>query len=439
MDYGQLRLSYAEVGNDTNPYTLTPGFVKNNDIDFVDANGNSSLFYTYESKTIPNPDLEPERQKSFEIGTNLVFFKNRVNLDFNYYKNNNINQILNIGVTTEAGVSSQKVNSGNLENKGIEIQLGVVPIRTNDLKWDLTLTYAQNKDELVELIEGMEYYSIPSGNGLDVSARAYEGGGYGDLYTRYAYTRYQHYDANENEVSHASNGKYVLNTKGEYKRAGEDTKVGTAMADWRGGLISELSYKDFSLKIGLSAKIGGDLISSAHQYGTMGGTLKSTLQGRDEEHGGIVWDSSDGKSYQDGIIPDGVFGFGEQIDGQDVGGMTYQEAYDSGLVEPMHAIDYYYAKGSWGSGIREMSVLENSYVALKNVRLSYNVPSRLTSKLGLQRMTVAVFGTDLAFLYKSLPDGLSPYSILNNKPGNVVEYSGVPLTRTFGFSVNLGF
>src|SRR5690606_35831512 len=116
------------------------------------------------------------------------------------------------------------------------------------------------------------------------------------------------------------------------------------------------TYKNLSLDVLLDTKIGGDFVLASYRFGTHTGALYNTLAGRDAEHGGITFTSKfNNVTYDDGMIPDGVFAEGQMIDQPDgskvdVGGMTYQEAYEKGYVEPSHTPQFFYRYGSSSTG-----------------------------------------------------------------------------------------
>jgi iron complex outermembrane receptor protein len=218
--------------------------------------------------------------------------------------------------------------------------------------------------------------------------------------------------------------------------------------DFTGSVSTNFSYKRFSVDALFDFKIGGDISSYSGRYGTAYGLFESTLQGRDPEFGGISWNSGfTGGSYTDGVIVDGVFAPGTTVQmknsagetvSHNVGGMTYQEAYDKGMVEPTHSGYWTYWNNSWGTGVMNDAVLqENSYVGFRQLTLTYNIPSTLTQKVGISAANIGVYGRDLGFLYKTLKDNLHPFSVRSNRSGAAHEWQQIPYVRTFGATLNL--
>jgi iron complex outermembrane recepter protein len=133
LSYGKLRTNVAALGSDTDPFAINPGFVFSG---FSNANGVTVPTSTYSSLNALQPDLKPARKISKEIGAELRFLKSRVGLDISFYQDNTKNQILRIGTPSVSGVNSILINAGNIQNKGIELMIDAVPVRTKNFSWN---------------------------------------------------------------------------------------------------------------------------------------------------------------------------------------------------------------------------------------------------------------------------------------------------------------
>ena len=169
------------------------------------------------------------------------------------------------------------------------------------------------------------------------------------------------------------------------------------------------------------------------------GTLKSSLNGRTEEYGGLKRTLEDGRVVYDGMIPDGVFDQGIVINGTDVSGMSYQEAYEKGLVQPIAASQYYDNLYSWGTGIREAAVMDCSWIALREIALRWNMPKAWYSKAHLENVTLGVSVRNIGYLYNSLPDNIHPEGLPSNRSSAFVEGGGPAYSRTYGVNINVAF
>ncbi len=112
--------------------------------------------------------------------------------------------------------------------------------------------------------------------------------------------------------------------------------------------------------------------------------------------------------------------------------MPYADAVATGYVKPIPAYAYYYNLTQWGSGIREYSTFENSWVSLREVSIGYNVPASLLTKAKIQSLRVSLVGRNLGYLYHTAKDGINPEGLYSNKAGEFMEYGGLPFSRNLG-------
>jgi iron complex outermembrane receptor protein len=452
LSFGKLRASYSYTGLSAKPQlTNTDGYYKQQDGTFNNANGGIQSYYGFSDNILKNNNLRNELDKELEIGTNLGFFKNRLNIDVAYYKKNSYDQILSFAMPQESGVTSQSLNSGNIQNQGIEILVTGKPIVSKDFNWNASATFTRNRNKILALAPGVDSYDLDLAFGNDITSVAKVGGSYGELMTGSAFSYYQKKDASGNPIASPNNGKKVLGNTGYGTTGGYYTFVrsqdydgtkkdlGTMMEDFLASTRQELSYKNFTLGFQIDAKIGGLMASGTHQYGSANGSFANSLFGRDEASGGVTYTDKNGEVHHDGIIPDGVLNDGLQANGVDVGGMTYADAVKQGLLKPIPAYAYYENLSQWSSGIREYSVFENSWVALREVTVGYTVPSKYLNKLKINTLSLNLTGRNIAYLYKTAKDGINPESIFSNRAGAFAEYGGWPLVRSLGFNIRASF
>src|SRR5690606_7794825 len=166
------------------------------------------------------------------------------------------------------------------------------------------------------------------------------------------------------------------------------------------------NYKSFSLSFMLDAKFGGLVYSPTYNYGMQTGQIANSLYGRMGEAGSVAYSDSKGNEAW-GMIPEGVFGQGVKINGTNVEGMSYQDAMDAGLLKPINAVNYYNLTYGWGNGIREKSVFKSSWVMLRDISASYDLPQHLTSKIKLNNLRMTISTRNIGYLYNSLPVNLN--------------------------------
>jgi len=450
LSFGKVRASWAHVGNDFSPYSINPGF---NSKGVLQSFNGDIVRYGFNSSRVPNLNLRPEDKKSVELGLDIRLLNDRIGLDFTYYKENTYNQIMSIPVPSESGVGSQLINAGDIQNQGIELALNTTPVVVGDFRWDLNVVFTRNRNKIVELYPGVTEFNL-EGNATygntRVATMAYVGEEYGVLVSDSKPKVFM----SENDPSDPRNGMNILTwhdaQRGAYTtRSYEKQVVGNMNPDFLAGITSSFSYKGLYASVLFDVKIGGDISTYSGRYGTAYGLFESTLENRDKEHGGFEWTSSwTGNSYDDGYIPEGVFEEGTIVQMKDangniieneVGGLTYQEAYEQGLVEPTHGAYWHWKNNSWGGGvINDAVVQENSYVGIREANIGYTFPRSITDKLRLNSLSIMFFGRDLGFLYKTLNDNLNPFSIRSNRAGSAHEWQQAPYIRTVGGTVKIG-
>ncbi|WP_161888174.1 SusC/RagA family TonB-linked outer membrane protein [Pontibacter russatus] len=445
VSFAKLRANVAALGKDTDPYTLNPGFIFNG---FATINGQNISLSTFNNSNGIQPNLKPERKLAKELGLEMRFLSDRVGFDVTVYQDNTKNQILPIQVPQESGVRSVIINAGNIQNRGIEFALNATPVLTNNFQWNISGNISHNKNKIISLSEGVKEFKL-GGDIFEVGTYAIAGESYGIIRSRIHSKKYQAEDENGNPVDDPNNGKPVLSWRSDARaafpaRSNELQTIGDINAKYRWGLQNNFTLGRLNLGVLIDAKVGGDIILSSYRLGTHTGVLPNTLFGRDAEHGGITWTSAyDGQTYDDGIIVEGVFAPGQMVtlpDGSsvDVGGMTFEEAYEQGFVEPTHAPQYYYRYGSSSTGVSDLMIWENSWVALREVSLSYNFQESIYSKLKLTSLSLSLVGRDLGYLYNSLPFDINPASNLSNSTAVAGEYGFLPMVRNMGFTLRLG-
>ncbi|GAA4442803.1 SusC/RagA family TonB-linked outer membrane protein [Pontibacter saemangeumensis] len=445
VSFAKLRANVAALGKDTDPFTLNPGFIFNG---FATINGQNIPLSTFNNSNGIQPNLKPERKLAKEVGLEMRFLNDRLGFDLSLYQDNTRNQILPIQVPQESGVRSVIINAGNIQNRGIEFALNATPVLTDNFQWNVSGNISHNKNKIISLSEGVKEYKL-GGDIFEVGTYAIAGESYGIIRSRIHSKKYQAEDENGNPVDDPNNGKRVLSWRSDARaafpaRSNELQNIGDINAKYRWGLQNNFTLGRLNLGVLIDAKVGGDIILSSYRLGTHTGVLPNTLFGRDAEHGGITWTSAyDGQTYDDGIIVDGVFAPGQMVtlpDGSsvNVGGMSFEEAYEQGYVEPTHAPQYYYRYGSSSTGVSDLMIWENSWVALREVSLSYNFQEGIYKKLKLTSLSLSLVGRDLGYLYNSLPFDINPASNLSNSTAVAGEYGFLPMVRNMGFTLRLG-
>jgi len=440
ITFAKLRGNIAALGKDTEPFVINPGYKFSGKVIGIPGEPTRADF---SSTTTLTTRLKPERKISKEVGLEARFFKNRLGFDVTFYQDNTYDQIIDISAPIESGVTGVKINAGNIQNKGIELSLDGTIVRANQFQWNSRLTYSKNKNLIVSLAEGRNDYQL-GGTVNSASSWAVVGKSYGTIRSTTQSLKFN----NPDNPADPRNGKTVLAWRNDARaafpqRSNSYQDIGDINAKFRAGFNNDFSYKSWSLNVLIDAKIGGDMALSSIRNGTHTGVLPSTLFGRDADHGGITFTSKfDGITYDDGMIIDGVFPNGQSVSlpgggTANVGGMTFREAYEAGLVEPTHAPQYYYRYASSSTGVTDFWIHESSWISLRQLMLSYNLPKGIASKFKVDGISISIIGRDLGYIYNSLPFDFNPASLNSNMTSAVGEEGFLPMIRSFGGSLKI--
>jgi TonB-linked SusC/RagA family outer membrane protein len=394
ISYGKLRAGYAIVGSDTDPYQLAETY----STDGTPFNG--VTLYT-QSTSLKSSDLKPQKTKSFETGLEMKMLNNRVSFDVAYYKSRTFNQILGVGVSATTTKSTWYKNAGEIENKGVEVQLSLVPVKYSNFEWDVDMTWSKNKNTVVKLEDGINQLQI---NSLYYNSNlmAFPGKSWGTIYG----TDYQKNDKGQTLIG--ANGLPITTTS--------SVEIGNVNPDWVGGLRNTFKYKNLSLSVLIDGRKGGDVVSMTKAVGQYGGVLQNTVEGGIRENGMIV---------------DGVYTSGVKINNVDMSGQTN--------ATRVSARSYFKATRPWGS----LAVVDGSFIKLREVNLNYTFSQNpIFDKVGINRLTVGLFGNNLALLYKDKSNDVNidpEVSTGGSISGVGLEAYQLPAARSLGLKVNVSF
>ena len=399
FSYGKLRIGYAIVGNDTYPYRLRSTFSP------IGTTFNGINLFGVQS-TLPTYNLKPEMTNSFEVGGEFKFFQNRLGFDITYYNATTKNQILLVDIPYSSGYSGWIKNAGSIQNKGIELLLYGTIIKNKDFNWDATLNWATNKNKVVELTDGLEELQI-SYFYRGTSLMAFPGEEWGQLYGTT-------FERNENN-------QIIIDEDGMPNEAVDPEVLGSVNPDWFGGFRNTFSFKGFSLSALIDFRKGGDIFSMTKAVGQKAGILQSTVE-NDQRINGFVVEGV----YQQGAMVD-LNGDGNL---QDASGMPNQTVISSR--------SYWRNSRDWG----ELSIIDGSFIKLREVTLSYRLPRSIVSKIKMQNVVFSVYGRNLALLYthESNNAHIDPeVSTGGTTSGTGLEAYQLPPARTIGFKLNVKF
>lgn len=412
VDMLKVRLSWANVGNDTSPYTLNDTYTRS-----------ATYFGGYTVPgSISNPYIKPENVESWEMGLETMFFQNRFGLDVALYTSSTTDQIISAATDAIIGATSMKINTGEIRNRGIEIGLHAVPVRAKDVQWSMDINWSRNWNKLVSYQEGWDPKTpLQLGNnGTTIGNRVYiysyvgqqmnviYGKGYQRAPEGSTYT-----DENGNTVD--CSGQILVNAKNGYPVLDQSPtrRIGKVAPTWRGGMTQKLRVKDFTLSATFSAQMGGHCFSVTNFALSYQGKLTNSLEGR-----------------QDGLVVQGV----NAVKNAD-GTITYQK--NTTVTEN---INTYYSSYKWNRDNVEENTFKTDFLKCKEVRLDYALPKSICAKTKvLQGASFGVYATNL-FCITSFPAFDPEGGSLNG--ANItsgIETMTFPMTRSYGVNVKLSF
>ncbi len=399
LNYGKLRGSYAQVGNDTDPYQTFLYYL------YVNPAFGGAPLNRLDSQ-IPPVNLKPEKVNSYEIGLELAAFNRRLRFDATYYDKITTNQIMGIDLPRFTGASSLLINAGEIQNKGVEIQLGGTPVQKgeNGFNWDVDINWSLNRNRVNELYTdpttGQELSNYPITNAWGVNISAVPGEEFGVI-------RGLAYSRNEE-------GSIIVNENGLPEFEAQQP-IGNITPDWVGGINNSFSYKNFLLSFLVDFRKGGDFFSVTQMFGATTGVLDFTADGNIRETGVIAGEN---------VMQDHNF-----------------VKADGSRNDIRLSADDFYSNVSYAGGGTEFDIIDGSFVKLRNITLGYRLPSRLVSKLGwMKGASLSLFANNVALLYthKSNISNVDPETGLGvGNDGLGIEQYQIPSNRSIGLKLNL--
>lgn len=390
ISFGKVRASYTQVGNDPDPYLLKQRYK-------FSLGAGQGFISRDQTKSIQ--DLKPEKTKSYEIGLDWRFMKGRLGLDATLYKSNTINQLLYVGLPMASGYNRRYINAGNIENKGLEIQLTAVPVETGHFKWSTGINFSRNINKVIELAPNTTQVNITD-NTKYATVIVKEGSSYGDLYG-WAWKK------------DAQTGKHIVDDRG-LPVVESNQKLGNFNPDAMLGWSNNLNFKNFKVSFLIDARIGGEIVSGTDAYLAAYGVAGYTEQFRE---GGLVLDAvkADGSANTTAI--------------------TSQQLWTTVSQN---------GRDAWG----EFFTYDMTNVRLRELSVGYDF--KLNENAFIESASLSITGRNLLFFYrgKSVLDinGIGkrnnpsdPDAALGAGNYQGVELGLPPMARSIGFNIKLTF
>lgn len=372
INFGKIRGSWSRVGNDI------PIFISNS-VDHIRAGGTTAAV---DAK--PFDDMKPEMNTSIEFGTEWKFFNYRLDFDFTFYKTNTKDQFFRLPTIAGDRYKYRYVNAGNIENKGIEVTLGVTPVMNDNFRWKTTFNFSTNKNKIKKLHPELDHFEFgPAGN-YSYQMKLFKGGSFGDIYGK-AFVR-----DDQGNITYDENGLPNVTA------STSDTYIGNINPDFNLSWNNSFFYKGFSLSFLIDGRFGGDALSLTQADMDLAGTSKETGKARDR-------------------------------------GYVNLEGHHISDVEG------FYRKVGGIAGVSEYYMYDATNIRLRELSFSYQFPKTWMERTGfIKDAQLSFIGRNLFFFYKDAPfDPDASLSTDNNNQG--VDAYGMPATRSIGFNLKLTF
>lgn len=395
LSYGKLRGSWAQVGKDANPYSIRA---------FLEPKSTTGGGFGY-AFTGPSPDLRPEMTTSYEFGTELKFFNNRLGIDATYFNKLSEDQIVqDMRLSYATGFILQAFNAGKMRTEGIELQFNASPVVNSNFTWDVLANFTHLWSELITLPTGVnEFYMSDTWLYRDVRAGSVVGG---PLTT---FTGHEYFRNEAGQILIDPSTGYPLRDLNTF------TVVGDRQPDFTIGLTNSLTYKNLSLSFLLDFRKGGDIYNGTEHFLTERGLSMRTL----DRETPVVFN---------GVVKDGLEN-------------TANPTINTKVIDPSKDMNYW----STAYGLPDINYIEKdiNWVRLRDVTLNYNVNSNLLSKVNfIKSGSVFVTATDLFILTNY--SGLDPVvngnsAAVGGSGGAGFDYGNFPMPIGVNFGLRVGF
>ena len=408
LTFGKFRVAWGRTGNDAGVYmtnsvfaqaaAATSGFGNGSSFPFTKVGVNAYSL----GNTLGSQNLSPEMTTEFEVGLNMAFWQNRFSFDAAYYDRNTDKQIFSLNMDPATGYTAQNMNLGKIRNRGIELLVSLTPVKVGDFQWEITWNYTKNWSKVIKLPEELGGIATIYGLSGGTSLYAIEGEPLG-VFKAYV-------------PQMTEDGKIICDNKGQPLVNSEQQIVGSMNYKYLMGFGTTLSWKGVSLTANLDVRHGGMLYSRTKdiEYFT-GNAIQTAFNNRNPF-----------------IVPNSV-----QIAGTDANGNNI-------YVENTTMLDETEIYNYWNNGGSELDrafLVDKSYVKLRNVILSWRMPTNWFAKTFVTGITVSAFGNNLFLWTPKSNTFIDPEvsTFGNDLEGNYGEFSANPSSRKFGFNVQVNF
>ncbi len=408
ITFGKFRVAWGRTGNDAGVYmtnsvyaqaaAATSGFGNGSSFPFNKVGVNAYSM----GNVLGSQNLSPEMTTEFELGLNMAFLNNRVSFDAAFYDRNTDKQIFSLNMDPATGYTAQNMNLGKIRNRGVEFLVNLTPVKVGDFQWDINWNYTKNWSKVIKLPEELGGIATIYGLSGGTSLYAIEGEPLG------VFKAYVPQTTEDGKIICDNNGQPIVNS--------EQQIVGSMNYKYMMGFGTTLSWKGISLTANLDIRHGGMLYSRTKDitYFT-GNAIQTAFNSRNPF-----------------IVPNSVQQIGTDADGNPGYGENTTPLDETGIFT-------YWDAG--GPDLDRAFLVDKSYVKLRNVIISWQMPTKWFAHCFIQGVNLSFFGNNLFLWTPKSNTFIDPETSTfgNDLEGNYGEFSANPSSRKFGFNVQVKF
>ncbi len=403
VDLLKVRAAYGWTGNDAAPYVvypvfekgyvINPGYPEVDDLVFPLDGVNSWMI----SNQLGSPDLAPEITKEFEVGLEANFFANRIGLDASYYNKLTEGLISVQPLDPSSGYTSIVSNIGDVRNKGLELLVYGSPVRSKNFQWQISVNYSQNRNKVERLSEG----EINLGGFGGASIVAIEGEEMGLFKTQVTQTvkidGVEHIVVDGNGMPIATPDEVVLKDKSVNEK-------------FRAGLTNTFTYKGISLGGTFDLRYGGYIYSYQKDYMHWTGSGPETVY----------------NDRQPFIVPNSVIKVGDD----------YVENTIPVASANLHT---FYSAGGFDQ--TDAFFIDRSYLKLREVILSYELPKRVAKRVGMATVRASLVASNILLWTPAENVYIDPETTTfgNDISAKFGEFGANPTNQSYTFGLSFTF
>lgn len=396
LSFGKLRLSYAQAGSDIDVYQTSNYFALGDPY-----NGN---FPMYVPDKLNNPDLKPSVGTAYEAGLDLRFWNDRLGLSATVYKQNNKDAVLPLDVPGSSGYTSYVINAGNIENRGVELSLNAMPVKTKSVEWNSNFNISRNKSKIIELYPGLNSLQLDYNRyaSVDMFLLANVGEAFGSLVGN-GYKR----DVKTGKILLDANNMPMWETGHNF---------GSVLPKFTGGWMNTITWKNFDLSAAIDFQSGGQFFSWTKMLAVKSGQAAETAAMNDK-----------GKNIRDPLADGG----GVKVTG--ISSVTGQE-----VTAYVNARTYY--RNTLGSKVYEEWLMDASYIKMREARLGYTFTKEKISKLPFRSVNLALITRNPFTIWQAAPKGINPSELATGASSlNWLETGQLATVRSYGVNLSITF